>query len=628
MRRIPLALAGHLAVAALFSTSLSAMAAEETRVVTGRVVDANGAAVPDVLVEWGRAFDGYSQREMVTTGEDGTYRLSTTRVGKDFRLGFSKDGLRSEWYDGFIPGPETRPITRNVTLAESEPIAIRFVSEGGKPVAGLKFSLATASNGFVSSFSHPTPSLPLPGKLREYATDENGEATLVGLPARPPKEMAANDWNWMQINIHAYKGAWYDQNITVAAVLGDPPVTIKLPDWQLPRSPQQDQGEVRGRVVDAATGAPITGYGMTFRHKAKVFVVGNADGRFALGGSLRVGDEYQLRVFAPGYAVATQMVRSTQRGGEGATAPLGNDATFKLERHPSFEGRVTNAASGKPLRGVEIVAGFAPAKGFKYMEWHNLGQYADGYHCLTNVLRVTTGEDGRLTIPEAAVEPVTLVVFHEGYERRILPPDQRAKAGEDGVVAVALQPEATITVATAKETSAGRTARSAKLLPALDDGFEQFAWSQKLDESGATTFRQLRAGQYRVLLDCDEQGHGSIATYEVKIALGPGEQEEVRLGAGVGPLRIFGKAHPFAQIGLNPEFDSELRSAGAVADADGQFEVTGLPAGKYALSVHDGSSLSGHIRRRKPHPLELTADQELDLSVAPWSDRPKFSPAE
>jgi hypothetical protein len=598
-----------LLVAAIVLAAAPLRAADEPRVVVGRVVDDKGIPLAGVLVEYGHYYDGPEKRESTTTNVVGRYRLAATTVGRGYRLGFSKPGCAPQWIDDVIPGPADRPKQLDVQLVAGTRVAVEFRNRAGQPVPGVKFTIATASNGYHSSFSYPTPSTPLPGPRREWVADAAGRATLDSLPAKPLEAHRRQDNqsdNWLQVNVRTSSGGgYYDQNITEEAILGGDPVVITLPDWQLPRDPAVLRGVVRARVVDAATGQPIPRYTATVRHRPDMLAIDDPDGRFSYGDKLEFGRKVQVRIFAPGYAVAVASIAGVAPEDEALPE-------IRLAAHASFEGRLVDATTNQPLAGVAILAGHTPERSTKYIIWGSLDEYADGNHCLSNVVRVTTDAQGRFTVPEAPDQPVHLVVLHLGYERRVFLQTARPEADGDGVVTFALQRAATITAVAIRQTPAGAGAKKVSLgfLGGQRDGFDYFGISAPVDDEGRAEFDSLPAGAVRLHVGGAAE---DTPRFSRKVTLEAGQHKTVLLGAMPGALRLYGRAPPLATITVRPKFETEFDGFAIQADADGRFELTHLLPGKYGLRVNDSSPVSGFIPDEPEITIDLQQDSELDL---------------
>ena len=281
----------------------------------------------------------------------------------------------------------------------------------------------------------------------------------------------------------------HEFQITEEQAIGDEPIDVQLPGYRVPGYDERQDGTIRGRVVDKETGEPVTEFQFTLRHRSEALVVESSDGRFGYGEKLRNGREYQTRIFAPGYAVAIVRIKADSPG-------KAIEQTIELERHASLEGRLVDAATGNPLSDVQIVAGVAKDNGFNYIEWATLDSYADGHHGLENVIRVTTDQDGRFTVPEEPDRPVSLVILTPEYERSIVPHWKREELDGDGLLPVALRPAASATAIALRETQLGGQANALAIMFQSDEGFEHMYHSTALDEDGQLHFDSLAPGEY------------------------------------------------------------------------------------------------------------------------------------
>lgn len=405
---------------------------EFPRVLVGRVSDAEEMPVGNVRVEWGRFDAEPKNREFVLTDDRGNYRIETSKVGRDFRIGFSKPGYAPQWVNGIIPGPATKPTETSIKLAAGTSINIRLRDANGAPLAGVDVTPTTASNGFYSSFSSPPPSTLFPGASRTVTTNSSGEAMFKDLPARPGEDgnKPNPDENWLHLNIDVAGNGSYTRDVKQSMV-GTAPVEFSL-------SVGYAKGILRARVVDQSTGKPVTSFQVTRRYLPEVKLVHSADGTFSLDGIALRSSGHEIRIFAPNYAVAVANLS--------AKATTSNEIdTIQLEPHPSFEGRLVSPESRRPLPNVKVVAGTFGKNGSQYVEWSDLERYSDGMHGFSNVIRVTTDADGRFTIPESKSEAMTLIILSPGLERRIIPPMARPKPAANGIHEILLQPAASVT---------------------------------------------------------------------------------------------------------------------------------------------------------------------------------------
>jgi hypothetical protein len=361
---------------------------------------------------------------------------------------------------------------------------------------------------------------------------------------------------------------------------------------------------VSGRVIDKETQQPVTDYIVTVRFSPDAHPIQNAAGEFRVEDNIRSGREYEVRVFAPGYAVAAMRIRAV-------AAEEAVPQRIVLDRQPSFIGRLVDDATDEPLIGAQIVSGTAPPDSFKYIEWSTLDRYADGHHGLHNVLRVTTDDDGKFVVPQGVDQPATLIVLTPEYGRVVIPPEQRPQANADGVHEIRLQRAASATAIALRDTQLGGIANAASLSFISNDGFEHMYDATPLDAEGRLRFDCLAAGEYRLVLYLSRRGM-SYPVYSSSFRLEAGEHKDVPLGAMSGPLRLSGTARPFSMVRVAP-VDNNDRTVAVEANIDGQFELLGLEPGEYRVSTATHSAASGYHSDRPWKNINVTDDVEVDL---------------
>jgi hypothetical protein len=131
----------------------------------GRVTNSDGEPIKGASVEWGYFLAQRDSREIFRTDADGKYRVETTKVGPDYRLGVSAIGYAPSWRDGLIPQLRESATPLTVDFKLSAPITLRgkVFDEAGEPIEGARVVAQSPTSGFYSSFSSPTPSYPFPG---------------------------------------------------------------------------------------------------------------------------------------------------------------------------------------------------------------------------------------------------------------------------------------------------------------------------------------------------------------------------------------------------------------------------------------------------------------------------------
>jgi hypothetical protein len=586
-------------------------APEFPRVITGRVTIGQGHPLPGVLVEWGHFADEFGQRQSVETDEDGRYRLEIVRVGRDFRLGFSLPGFSPVWHDRVIPGPASNPTEIDVQLDRGTEITLLFTNQAGEPIPGLQVTPMALPNHDESRFSRNGPATLFPGRERTVMTDVQGRVVFADLPPLPlmgateRERQRQRSQTWIHLSV-TRDGVTADPNVAESQILRGQPVVISFSNTFAPPA-ERPAGVLRARVLDVTTKKPIPAFQVVQRNEPLAHAIRDVEGEFTLDDAGEPGNTYEVRIFAPGYAVGVaKIVAAADRDAQ----PM----TIELTPHPSLEGRLVDAA-GQPLAKAPIVAGFAPQR---VVEWDKVDRYADGrysrdepHYLLENVLHVTTDEAGRFTIPEEPGAPSTLVVAATGHAFRVIPPEQRPMPDANGVVSFALQPAASVTAIALRDTPLGATADAVTLEYVSNDGFEHRRPSLKFDEANRVSIDGLAPGDYRLVLSLDASD-ATFPSYSKRFTLATGEHKEVPLGDMPGALRLSGNIGPFNVITVHANFLADHRHFAVTADIDGRFQLDGLLPGEYIVKVDRNSALDDHRLEEGERSIQLTESMELD----------------
>lgn len=571
------------AIAFVLASGMGISAQERlpTRIFEGRVTKADDQPVKNAIVEWGYFLAERVDREVVRTDADGKYRLETTKVGPDFRLGVSAPGFAPSWRDGLIPprSDSTPPLTVNFQLTAPITLRGKVVDTEGKPIEGARVIAKSPSLGFFSSFSMPSPSYPFPGPAREATTNADGEFMIRYLPATSKED--------------ANKGNTYE-------------VSIKLDTGELPRGkayeeadniiqmnrshlePDEDRdGKIRGRVSDEKTELPIEKFKVVLRHTAGMREFTSKNGEFILE-RLYANSNVQFFVYAEGYAPF--VAQPTALAGRGAFVEC------PMKKRASLKGIVVDP-NGKPIAGAEVVLGFMENKNqSSSFYWGEFNRLVDGYMGLNFVQRVTTKDDGRFEFAMVDQQPV-LAVIAPGFARQVrflepsdLPLDQKDLKLE-------LQSESSISGVVILN---GKPLPNADLRLALQSNWNLDFGPFKADELGRFTIPNLASGLYSLSV---YQTSGNVMTSRlteiVKLETGEG-LTNVSLGNPNGKSCLRGKAAPFSMILLTPtkldgDMAIQVTNIGTVASPEGDFEIAGLHAGTYTCRITPVSSLSGYI---------------------------------
>jgi protocatechuate 3,4-dioxygenase beta subunit len=578
---------------------------EPARAFVGTVVDEAGAPVAGALVEWGRFSGPQSEREFTFTDANGEYRLETTRAWQDFRLSVHKAGYGPRWVNALIPARESSVV--DFVLPPASAIEGVVVDPNGEPIPGVTVHAQIGEFGYSNV---PVEACPFPGPRRVATTNEQGEFVIRDLAVYPTtpdpnlKGLAGFYFPSEDVQLTCrYNGKWLGRD---EFLLGHR-VRFQVPAEYMPITPET-AGCVQGIVIDAATLQPITQFRAGVRDRIVPEDIVSADGVFVLSQPLLKGIEYQVEVFAPGYAPGSARIA----GSEFDSKP---QVVVALERHPSIDCEVVDAVTGNPLPGVAILSGaYHPNENYPSIQWMDFSR-GNPYQ-LSGRQTAVTDERGRATFCDSE-RPHTFFILHEGYARTIIEPEERdSLLNEDKTLRIELRPESRI---------AGRIV----LPPIPGGGFrlnitrdrEEYEVSENyygeaiVNESGEFQFDRIGAGTYRfeIIAVAGNRGRTYWRT-DVKVA--DGEQLEVEFGLPEGPHTLRGLAAPFAVILLIPHAADTAHYYPGYSDADGQFEITGIPAGIYRVRADAFSTSLGDHWERNDY-IEITGDTERDFTAVP-----------
>ncbi|NTX53236.1 carboxypeptidase regulatory-like domain-containing protein [Myxococcus sp. CA039A] len=341
------------------------------------------------------------------------------RAFTDARGRFALQGIEEGRHHLVVTQKESetlRQLTTPIEVRGLQPVYARLqflaglslsgvVEDGeGRPVDGAQVRAQPAgkavvvrpqSDGSSRILSHPGPST---GK-----TDEGGRFTLSHLV---PGAYSLT-----------VRGSGYSLDATrtqgASTTRGQTSVPVEAGDAEVRLVMRRDVG-IRGRLV-REDGTPVT------RFQLWDGTVTNARGEFFRGPL--TGGKLTLHFSAPGFAKLSLTVEVV----EGQSLDLG---AVVLHQGRPLRGRVTDAATGRPVAGALVDVGDVPedAEGWERQARPNEEAGA-----------ARTRQDGTFTLPHVMERPYALVVTHASYsQKRLL-----LGAGQDEV-AVALDAGATL----------------------------------------------------------------------------------------------------------------------------------------------------------------------------------------
>lgn len=380
-------------------------------------------------------------------------------------------------------------------------------------------------------------------------------------------------------------------------------------------------GVASAEVIDATTLQPITEFQARWKPRPDVTDFASAEGQFTLSEVFLQGDAVEVEVFAEGYAPASASVVAVAAGEKSAT-------TISLTPHPPMTCEVVDAVSGEPLPGVEIHAGVYPNEGGLLsgsVDWGILLRFrVQGL--LSQQQRAATNAEGRAVFLEGET-PNNFLIHHPGYARKIiLPEDRESLMTESKMLRIELAPEGRIRGRILLPPVPGAEfqvwiARPSEPYtpgsPPRKEVSEIFAEGE-LNDAGEFSFDCLNAGTYHVGVSLNRGPFGG-AYWRTEVKVLEGEQVHIDVGTPAGPHTLIGIAPSFSSLQLtqlSPE--GPLMFAG-YADADGRFEIAGLPEGVYNVEISEHFPSQGIVRSRNDF-VEIAGDTERDFTAVPLLD--------
>ena len=468
--------------------------------VKGRVVDGSGKPVKGARVDTG-GIEYRDERTPVATNELGEYTLRGCEAGSVI-VTAQADGFGPEFREVNVPkgGEVEAPVIR---LGKASTLRVRVVDRAGKPVAGAYLQVGTW-RGHESLLRIGAQS-EVPWRSTWNAqTDAEGRFTWTSAPSDA-------------MLVHIFKDGYMRQE----------PVSLTASDQE--RVVTLDPGLViSGSVTDAVTGKPVPRFhviqGIDQPQERQGFLswlqgkraitwwrmqaVEYTGGRYSMKFVAPEKKTY-LRVEAPGYEPAESRAF---RPDEGAMIQ-----DFRLKPAAGISG-VVLLPDGRPAAGVQVVLGTQENHAFV-----RDGVIQDNSHAE----RMTTGPDGRLTVPRRADPFLLAVVADAGFADATS--DEFAKTGKlvlqpwgriEGEVRIGRKPAAYQKVVYLPDSPSNR--RDARR-------FESYDYHFTADSQGRFAIDRVIPGRghiARVLVMTSRNEWCGWESVEVK----PGQTTRVRLG--------------------------------------------------------------------------------------------------
>jgi len=350
------------------------------------------------------------------------------------------------------------------------------------------------------------------------------------------------------------------------------------------------RGRIKGRAIDAATGAPITDFEAAFtpaRGGGMVMVMrgaGDTDRRTPFSSS---EGAFVFEEVPPGNWDVTVWAKTYQQARTGGIAVVSGETKMvevKAARGLVIRGRVVDAKTGRGVQEATVSArnGGGPGGGLFILDAGGPGG-------------ALTDADGRFEITDQGPGSYQLTARHtsfaEGSARIVL--DDR-----DGVMDIPLQPGGTIAGVVLSSQGAPLAGAEVALQNSGDGGPMRFGMEGQgtlTDALGRFRFEHLAAGRYKVGATLRAE-----ASPLVDVPLNAGDvREDIRLALD-GGATIRGMLRGLTENERSGVFvgaqGAQDYFANSRSNADGSFEFTGVPKGTVTLRATAGETVLGSSR--------------------------------
>ncbi len=552
--------------------------------VGGRVFDPKGAPIAGAELYIGRSPNAYNRLD-ATSRDDGTFEFPAVETGAQTMV-TSKQGLAPDTRVIEVPKDQNE-LAIDVHLQRAHFVAGVVVDGTGRGLGGVSVSALVKKPEGAAHRNQRGDYIDV-----RNTTAADGSFRLDGLPPGV-------------VNLEAYS------NRIVRHMEQD--VAVDRSDVRLV---VKQAAQFAGRVVDDTTGQPVRefrvhfvepvlaageprfgGYSTTWSQEGHSFH--DDEGIFHTEhAEFEVGAVGGIEVSAKGYApTRNQHVTA-------AVDPDPDACVVRLQRGGTIAGKVVSAADGLPIAGARLE---------HFDSVRPLPLYDDEFG---GRLRTTTAADGTFTLENVPAGEASLQVVAVG-----LPPHR------DGPIPI--QPGAT--VQRLVQVPAGAALAGVLLDPdrnplpgarvvvrAADDRNSVDLTSDAEGRFRTTT--PLAPGDYAITAQASRD-HIAFALYQ-RVTLIAGQTLEVEVQPG-GRGVLHGTVIGDAAAGTTFRLHAWLLAAGGKPNpyfqapcAAGQFELRGLPAGEYQLTVHqEPGGISGNASGHARCTISETEPTEIEVKV-------------
>ena len=515
---------------------------------------------------------GPESRERATTGADGRFEFKGLAKG-DYMLAARKQGFSEAILDPAKVAEDAEPV--ELVLAAGASISGLVVDSNGQPAEGYFVQIRPRSGG-----DSPMRGLGPGGPGGRGATGADGFFSIDGLHAGEAYDLL----------LMSPDGPGPRREGVTAPAEG---VELVVPG----------KGRIAGRVVEAASGQPVSDFEIAFNPDRSArgggmvvrFAAGPGGGRRGPGQREQLHSEdgsFVLDEISPGTWEVNVDAKGYQAGRVGGvvveSGQTKDGVLVKLSRGSGIRGRALDATTGRPLPDVRVTA--ETAGGQMRMLALDLLNGGGG---------VPTDADGVFEIDGLSQGRYIVGAEHPDYSDA----SQMVEVKE-GLAAVELRLHAggVLGGMVISETQRPLEGARVALEPAGEGGFGggrrgplDDGKSGVTDAQGRFRFDHLPAGRYRVSAAMRDR-----ATPPLDVVLQASEARDdlrLQLQAGATIRGVVSGLPQGSRTNVNVTATGpESYFAATRTGADGAFELGGVPAGAITLRATAGDLLSGGMR--------------------------------
>ena len=535
--------------------------------VSGVVVDSNGAPRAGLLVSADAplSFNFVAQPAIgdasATSGEDGTFTIAGLYAGS-YNVRASKpesDSYSSSNAQSVLLTPGERRSGLRVVWSDSRgslAISGMVANTRGEPIVEAWVSANSSDAGMYGS----------------ARSDEHGRFTLAGLtPGTYDVRASAGSYSFADV---------------AGVQAGTTGLMFRLPDL----------GDLRLRVLDAATGAPVTrieyGFGdsvLPLRALGGLQEIAAPNGEYVLT-DMNAG-ETSVLVLADGYAehVARTTITPRDQGETSTTIRLTPGATINA---------VIVDASGKPVSGAVVM------RDRLAMDPYSMQYYRQG----------ETGADGRIRIQSLESKPYVFFITHEDFAPTSvqITPQPGVARNETWVLSAG----GTLLGSVIAD---GKPAVDARVSVILAEGQPQFNRGAITDETGAFRIDGVSAGEHQVRVDTPGDSSYRWTMFTATIADGRENVLNATIPPGNGALNgrfLVNGANDAKNRYVVLTYEDGSGGYSVYAQADGALRVDNMPAGTLiAEAVYDDPQTDMPVRVQLSDPVQIRPNETTQLEI-------------